>query len=211
MYQKLFILAALLTLAACAAPSGSTATGDAAESPPYEMMKDPVLKAKVDRYMKASMNGCLTLPEAQSITCIRNRLIEAWPQGKLAGSHCASRSDPYEDLNCLTMTTLAIDLIERAGDGDPSAFVTSLGADDGAATGEAAIRFAKAVWKLCPDGANARQCRVASTLQKLNLTPADATRCAPLADDRKTVSCLILSRFRNEIDAATDKLGATGS
>jgi hypothetical protein len=211
MHNKLLVLAALLTLTACAPQSNSTTVNEAADSPPYEMMKDQVIEAKMESYFKAAIKTCPLKSEAELLPCARSRIIQVWPKGGLAAPHCASRSDPYEELDCITMTSLAVDLIERTGTGNPAEFVASLGADNAQATGDAAARFGKAIWNLCPDGANARHCRVDATVQKLNLTEADAARCAPLKDDRKTVSCLMLSRIRNEVGAATLRLAAIGT
>ena len=147
--------------------------------------------------------------KAELVDCVRARMIQTWPQGKLAAAHCTGRSDPFEELDCITMTSLGIDLAILGGESDIASFVDRLGSDNGDATSHAATAFGKVVWDACPDGAGASKCRLDETLRKLELGDAELARCAPLKDDRKTVSCLMLSRVRSQVDAATAQISAT--
>ena len=147
-----------------------------ADEPSYEMMKDQVLSAKMDKYIRASMHGCPMGTKAELVDCVRARMIQTWPQGKLAAAHCAGRSDPFEELDCITMTSLGIDLAILGGESDIASFVDRLGSDNGDATSHAATAFGKVVWDACPDGAGASKCRLDETLRKLELGDAELAR-----------------------------------
>lgn len=210
MIRHLLLLPALLFVAACAAQGGSTGTSAHSSTgmPAYEMMKDQVLAGKVETYIRAAVESCKSLAEAQHMTCLRGHIIKAVPQGDLAASHCATESDAFEELDCITMTSLAIDLIERSGNDDPAAFLKSINSKYKRATSDGAILFAESIWKACPDGPTAMDCRVSTAQQRLDLPQTEPSRCAPLQEDRKIVSCMILGRFRAEIDAAAQQIKA---
>jgi hypothetical protein len=196
-------IASALLLAASLVTSPSVALAD---DPPYEMMKDQVLSGKMDAFIGATAEGCSASTKKELVNCLHARLIQAWPQGDSAATHCASRSDPFEELDCITMTSLGIDLAMQSGESDIAKFLGRLDSDNGTATAEAGKLFGEGIWALCPDGPSARQCRLDEALRKLELDATEGTRCAPLEEDRKMVSCLILSRIRNQVDAATARV-----
>lgn len=211
MIRQMLLLSALLLIAACATDSrsGGTLGSSSAAMPAYIMMKDDVLSAKVDAFAHAMIDDCAKLAADAAGPCMRKRAVQSLPNGDLAAAHCAAETDVPAELDCIMMAALASDLIERSGKRKPAAFLQSMGGGDHSKlTGESAIEFAKSVWDSCPDGTAVEACRIATTLAKLDLPPTEQTRCAPLAEDRKIVSCLILSRFRNLIETATGQLGA---